>query len=253
VTFKPIDYYDSSRKDVDHFRALEPREHIAISLLRPVMEERTGGRLLDVGCGSGLFLEALDRATGTTAAGWRLIGVDVSEHAIALAQRLPFEFHRANLEDGVPEGDASVDLVYAGEVIEHVYDPDSFLSECHRVLRTDGRLVLTTPNLQAWYNRVLFVVGIQPLFYETSTRSARSGAGPLARLKRQDDPVGHLRLFNRRALLDLLEATGFRARTVRGAVFTALPSPVLAIDRIFTRATSLASDLIVEAVKTPAA
>jgi 2-polyprenyl-3-methyl-5-hydroxy-6-metoxy-1,4-benzoquinol methylase len=251
VAFKPIDYYDATRKDVDHFRALQPREHIAIALLRPVIAGRLG-QLLDVGCGSGIFLAALDRATGATAAGWRLSGVDLSEHAIELARRLPFEFRHANLEERFAEGDESVDVVYAGEVIEHVYNPDSFLSECHRVLRPSGRLVLTTPNLQAWYNRVLFVAGVQPLFYETSTRSARSGAGPLARLKRADDPVGHLRLFNRRALLDLLEAEGFQPRTLRGAVFPALPSPVLQIDQMFTRFPSLASILIIEAVKTTA-
>ena len=38
-----------------------------------------------------------------------------------------------------------------------------------------GHLIITTPNLQAWYNRILFALGIQPIFYETSTRSTHIG------------------------------------------------------------------------------
>ncbi len=63
------------------------------------------------------------------------------------------------MEEGIPYPDDSFDVVSAGEVIEHIYDPDRLLAETRRVLRPGGHVVLTTPNLQAWYNRALFVAG----------------------------------------------------------------------------------------------
>jgi hypothetical protein len=49
----------------------------------------------------------------------------------------------------LPLLDESVDVIFAGESIEHVRLPARFLSECHRVLKSDGQIVLTTPNRDA--------------------------------------------------------------------------------------------------------
>jgi len=244
MPLEPIDFYGADRAQVDHHRPLQPREELAIRLLRPVLAP-DGGRLLDVGCGSGLLLAALDRAAGLSARGWRLHGVDFSEHALAEAAALPYAFQRCNLEEGVPLEDGAVDVACAGEVIEHVYSPDNLLRECRRVLRPGGHLLLTTPNLQAWYNRVLFAAGIQPLFYESSTESTAIGAGVLRRVKRSEEPVGHIRLLNRTALADLLRSTGFTPLALRGAEFPALPRLALPVDRLFNRRPSLASILVV--------
>ncbi len=108
-----------------------------------------------------------------------------------------------------------------------------------------GHLIITTPNLQAWYNRILFALGIQPIFYETSTRSTHIGAGVLRRLKHGSTPVGHVRVFNKRALLDLLDSQGFQPIAERGAIFLFLPPSMQLIDRIFNHVPSLASNLIV--------
>lgn len=105
--------------------------------------------------------------------------------------------------------------------------------------------MVTTPNLQAWYNRALVLMGIQPLYYETSTKSTTIGAGPLRRIKRGTSPVGHLRVFNRRALTDILEREGFKVLEVAGAKMPVLPKPVQVIDAQFNRFPSLASEFIV--------
>jgi SAM-dependent methyltransferase len=251
VTAGPIDYYDERRwTDVVHDRPLDQREEIAIKLAAPLLGSR-GGRLLDAGCGDGRFMSAIDAAHGLRARDWELHGVDYSTAALDHAAKLPYSFRQCNLETGVPYADAEFDLVYAGEVIEHIYNPDLLLSEAHRVLRAGGHLILTTPNLQAWYNRPLFAAGIQPVFYEVSTRSTAIGAGPLARLKRGSRPVGHLRLFNRRALLDLLASEKFTLLAMRGASFPAVPRVLQAIDRAFNGRPSLASAFVVLAVRSP--
>lgn len=237
---QPIDHYTQADWPV----ALQTRQVAQIDMLAPALAS-SGGRVLDVGCGDGLFLAELDRIADLTARDWELHGVDYSPAALAAARRRAYTFERCNLEEGIPYPDDSFDVVCAGEVIEHIYDPDRLLAETQRVLRPGGHVVLTTPNLQAWYNRALFVVGIQPIFYETSTKSSAIGAGPLKKLKVSEAPVGHVRIFNRRALLDLLESEGFRPVEVRGSEFERLPGPMARMDRWFAKRPSLASNLVV--------
>ena len=238
---EPIDYYDN----VPWPEQVQGHQALSIELLTPVVGQ-SEGRLLDVGCGDGIFLAELDRSTGLSARSWELHGVDFSPSALADARkRGPYLFEQCNLEDGIPHLDNSFDVVTACEVIEHIYDPDHLLREAHRVLRPGGWLLITTPNLQAWYNRALFAAGILPLFYELSTKSTRIGAGPLLRFKRGSVPVGHVRVFNRRALVDLMLSEGFRPVAVRGAVFDALPPAIRRIDRLFNPIPSLASNFVV--------
>ena len=244
MPFEPIDHYDPGRGGhAFRYEDLQPRELVAIDLVSPVLR-RGGGKLLDVGCGSGVFLAALDERLSLAERGWVLHGVDYSQFQIEAARSRPYEFAQCNVEDGLPFDDGALDVIFCGELIEHLYDPDSFLDECHRVLAAEGHLVITTPNLQAWYNRVLFLVGVQPVFYEVSTRSTQIGAGPLRRLKRGSVPVGHIRLLNARALRDLCASRGFRVLELRGATFAALPTPAKALDRVFTPVPSLASILV---------
>jgi SAM-dependent methyltransferase len=247
MRFTPIDHYDPASGGHSGLReTVEPRERAAIELARPVVDGRgSGGVLLDIGCGTGVFLATIDSSCGLTRRGWTLHGVDYSEAQVREARRHPYAFSQCNVEEGLPFGDAEVDLMFCGELIEHLYDPDAFLEECRRVIAPGGHLIVTTPNLQAWYNRVLFAAGIQPLFYETSTRSTHIGAGPLRRFKRGSTPVGHIRVLNKRALHDLLESQGFLPVAERGAIFPVFPGPVQFLDRLFDRVPSLASNLVV--------
>jgi 2-polyprenyl-3-methyl-5-hydroxy-6-metoxy-1,4-benzoquinol methylase len=244
VTLEPIDFYTETTWSAAVDRELEPREPVALDLLRGVTGAG-GGALLDVGCGPGVFMAAADRALGLTSRGWELHGVDYSEYVLERARQLPYAFRWCNLEEGIPYDDETFDVAYAGEVLEHVYDPDLLIRETRRVLKPGGHLIATTPNLQAWYNRALFLVGIMPLFYETSTKSTAIGAGPIARIKRRTTPVGHLRVFNRRALLDLLRSEQLEPVELRAAAFHALPVVVQSVDRLIGRLPSLGSVFVV--------
>jgi len=98
--------------------------------------------VLDLGCGAGQFSAALADA------GARPIAVDVAHEALRRArERMPgLDARHWPAGEPLPLADASVDAVWAGEVIEHVPDVAPWLSEVRRVLRAHGSLLLTTPH-----------------------------------------------------------------------------------------------------------
>jgi SAM-dependent methyltransferase len=103
------------------------------------------------------------------------------------------------------------DVILLIDVIEHLYDPDAALDEIRQLLSPDGVLVLVTPNLTAWFNRLMFLLGLMPFSMEVSTRGVfgRPGFG--------QRPVGHIRVFTVRAMREFLRASGFEVVRLRSA------------------------------------
>jgi SAM-dependent methyltransferase len=195
--------------------------------------------VLDVGCGDGSAAATAARLLP----GHRLVGVDWSQDALRrAADRVP-EVVRGELTGhGLPFGDAAADAVLLSEVIEHLVDPDAALDELRRVLRPGGHLMLSTPNLAAWYNRALLLAGVQPVFSEVSLRAVHGRPGT--------EVVGHLRLYTRRALCQFVAAAGFEVVRVTGAPFHGVPRPLRPLDRLACAAPSLASILLLHARRT---
>jgi len=55
-----------------------------------------------------------------------------------------------------------VDIIIAGEIIEHIYNTYKFLEECSRIIKKGGFLILTTPNLCSFKNRLKVLFGKLP-------------------------------------------------------------------------------------------
>jgi len=246
MSLQPIDYYDCDKLGLPASRPVLQREYKAMDIIARQMPRNKHASILDVGCGDGSFLRQLDKKLSQP---YEYHGVDYSEYKVRKAHALPYRILRCNLEEGIPYEDASFDLVYSGEVIEHIYNPDFMLEECRRVLKPGGLLIISTPNLQAWYNRILFLCGIQPLFYEVSTRSSMIGAGIMRRVKLRSVPIGHLRVFNHRGLTDLLKNEGFDVLASTGARFQSLPKTIQIIDSAFNLRPTLASIILITARK----
>ena len=71
----------------------------------------------------------------------------------------------------LPLDSDSFDVVLFLEVLEHVIDdPRHVFSEINRILKTDGYLFLTTPNIAQLFNRLMLLLGKQPQLYFTSLR-----------------------------------------------------------------------------------
>ena len=142
---------------------------------------------------------------------------------------------------GLPDGDW--DVIFASHFIEHIIDPDFFLDECKRVMMPDTTLEIDTPNLAAWFNRILLLLGYQPHFTEVSTRY---DVGKL-RLGREEKVGGHLRLFTLRALRELLRRHGFTVKSVVGKPLGySLPPVIKQVDQLFSMIPSTAAELRVK-------
>ena len=185
-----------------------------------VIRRLAAARMLDVGCGDGFFMQ-LARESGSGFE--RMAGLELNADAAAKARRRGFECDVWNVESPFSFGDSCFDLVFAGEVIEHLADPDVMLDQIHRVLAPGGHLLLTTPNLLAWFNRILVFMGITPVFVEHSYRATYGPAFSL--FHRVGHPVGHLRIFTWTPLKRLLEDHGFRIRLRWGGAY--LPVPIV--------------------------
>jgi len=142
------------------------------------------GRLLDVGCGSGEWLVTMREL------GWQVEGVDFDSGAIKVAKQNGLEACIGSLEQQQYPA-SRFDAVTLNHVIEHVPDPVLTLSECCRILKPGGKLVLCTPN----------------------------GSSLGRRLFKEDwrglEPPRHLHIFSTTNAVRLLELSGFsRVRVV---------------------------------------
>jgi SAM-dependent methyltransferase len=172
---------------------------------------------------------------------------DISDVAVRACRDRGLEAHQIELGAApLPFPDDSFDLVFMTEVLEHLVKPDQAIADVRRVLKLGGHLVLSTPNLACLPNRFLLPLGIQPLFSEVSEVAV---AGRVLRAFGEGgQPVGHLRLYTKRALLAFLRVHGFDLEVVRGAGFHS--SGLLScIERAIAFAPGLAMVLVVMARK----
>lgn len=149
------------------------------------------GKLLDVGCSDGriskLFLER----------GYDVYGVDISEKALKKAEERGIKAIKADITKKLPYKDAEFDLVFCGEVLEHVLDPMSLLKEIHRVLKNSGEFVLTIPNISMLKNVFLILAGSLPCY-------ACAYDGP------------HIRDYCKKVIVEMLNKTKFKNIKVKG-------------------------------------
>lgn len=116
---------------------------------RALRESDQPGTVLDVGCGGGLFLQLL-KERGHAGAPGRFIGLDFSLDAAGAAWRhagVPVICGSLTSAPLQPKSCAAVTMFH---VLEHLYDPASYLEAAHRLLTRDGRLIVQVPNAACW-------------------------------------------------------------------------------------------------------
>jgi SAM-dependent methyltransferase len=107
------------------------------------------GRVLDVGCATGYFIEV------AAAAGWEPYGVEVSEFAASVAARsFGDRIFQGTLEQA-DYPDRHFDLVMLSDLLEHIPEPLPFLREVRRVLAPGGVLMIVTPDVGSLSARIM--------------------------------------------------------------------------------------------------
>lgn len=168
---------------IDNFKDLVNR----IRLLKPV-----GGRLLDVGCAHGWFLEAAKND-------FEVSGIEPDENLVDVIVKNNVPVRKGYFPEALQENE-QFDVITFNDVMEHIPDIKTILESCKQSLNKEGLLVLNLPSsngifykLSKWFCRLGF-----PSFFE--------------RLWQKGLPSPHLHYFNSDNLKTLLERNGFEIK-----------------------------------------
>lgn len=107
------------------------------------------GKLLDIGCATGFFMKAAKNR------GWDVTGVEISDFAAQYAHK-HFKF-KVYTKDFLTLSlkNEKYDLITMWDVIEHFYDPILALKKVNSVLKKDGLVVISTPDVDSWPSKVM--------------------------------------------------------------------------------------------------
>jgi SAM-dependent methyltransferase len=171
---------------------LEERIEKTLGLLLPL----PGAAMLDVGCADGVLTKILAKKVGAK----RVVGIDV----VASAKNPGCLVVNLDSLAPLPFADASFDVVTCLETLEHVHVTDHLAHEIRRVLKPSGYAVLSVPRIDGVLTIAMLLAGMQPPAVECSLEKRYGSPEPGGRVS------GHVSHFTRRALEELLGASGLQ-------------------------------------------
>jgi len=178
-----------------------PRLSLFIREIKKIKDFRNL-KILDYGCGNCFFSSYLKNILRCK----NVYGTDIFEE----------EIEKISKEKGIKFiplknlNNHKFDLIILGEVIEHIVDLDEFIINIKRSLSKKSIAIISTPNLGSWFNRILIVLGMVPLYYQYSSKFVSIGHSRLSRLTNTNCNYGHIRLFTFNALREFLELYKFK-------------------------------------------
>jgi 2-polyprenyl-3-methyl-5-hydroxy-6-metoxy-1,4-benzoquinol methylase len=162
--------------------------------------------ILDIGCGKNCELfkykEKEDKYYGCDF--YKRINVKIDNY-------LSIDLNEKKLSDKYKN--QKFDIIFCGEVIEHLFNPDELLDEIKELMHSESILILSTPNLGYYPNRLLLLFGISPLFLENSSELKLGRR--FKSLGQYHETEGHIRVFTYRAIKDLLKIKKFKIDKIR--------------------------------------
>jgi 2-polyprenyl-3-methyl-5-hydroxy-6-metoxy-1,4-benzoquinol methylase len=115
--------------------------------IRDIEKIKRNGKILDIGCSTGIFLEVAKKR------GWDVYGIELSKWAYKKARKVTPNIYNKTL-DKCKFKDNFFDVITMWDLIEHLTNPDKEIKETNKILKKDGLLVITTPNINCFFSRI---------------------------------------------------------------------------------------------------
>ena len=175
----------------------DPRLKVVLSFLAKhnsvfQKDAKNSVKLLDIGCYDGHVASLLKKSLGNNCEAY---GIDIAKKTITLARQKGIHAKICDIEKGINYELNLFDYVFAGEIIEHLYDTDFFMREVKRILKPGGIFIITTPNFVSLGRRLYYLFG-KGIFMEQSFSLPKNAAG-------------HIRYFTFETLKELLQLHKF--------------------------------------------
>jgi SAM-dependent methyltransferase len=147
-SYYPEEYWFAAEQDTvsrleERYRRFVLCDHLRF-VERALEKSQVKGPLLDVGCGGGLFLKMMQEK------GWPVVGLDFSLGAATLAWErngVPAVCGTLSRPPFPPEACAAITMFH---VLEHLYEPGTYVEAARNLLARDGRLIIQVPNAACW-------------------------------------------------------------------------------------------------------
>lgn len=199
-------YYKWTKKSFEQDRVIK-----LLKELDNVLSKQNNLNVLDVGSGSGELIYKLSLKYPLN----NYYGNDIANNIISENKKTKnsIKWTVEDFNNKINYKNNFFDIVVAGEIVEHLYDTDSFFLEIRRVLKNGGYLYITTPNLASWLDRLTLLLGMQPFSTEVSNKSRKFGREKfyeLLGLDNESESAGHLRCFTKGSLRSMLSFYKFK-------------------------------------------
>ena len=179
---------------------LKSDPHSSHAVILRQLGDGRGRRALDVGAADGFLAELLTRQ------GWQVTALERDPAQAAKARGRCHEVIVADLDEAAPRLEGAFDAIVYGDVLEHLADPLPVLVALNRSLASDGRVVVSVPNVAHLWVRLSLLLG----------RWEYADRGILDRT--------HLRFFTRRSFARFLGDAGLAIEEI---VATPVPLPLV--------------------------
>jgi len=177
---KEIDYPDVDQESIIRYK--KALEFASIN---------SGAEILDIGCKYGTLKELMMKKNIKA----NYYGVDISEKVFKKIKNFSGDkFFVADVSKDLPFKDEKFDYIFALEIMEHVESPTNMLNEIYRVLKMNGKLILSVPNVYSW-NEII------------------------ANLRKLPDTVGHISTFTYQNIERLFSFARFKIEDTLGTYF----------------------------------
>ncbi len=181
-------YWEGNKDDLGHANDTPQWPKRELDMFYNAIEKFIGRDILDIGAGEGIFIEYLKKKNRTIN---KIVALEISSKAIKKGkERNPtVEYFEGSADEIYPFDDQEFDTLFMTDVIEHLVDTDQAISECNRILKNEGKLIIITPVFN-WLKKIIIASFFWEKFFYPSNP--------------------HIRFFTKKSMNLMMKKHGFK-------------------------------------------